>query len=145
MKKKIMSVLEIGLACIVGFFAFYGMLCFVKAIAERAADNSKTEEMPHSINYTKYSLTNDGKNDLLIITGNGIVSKEIIDMFEDIEAIYVCEGISGVEPDAFRDAEELKVLIMPDDLYSYGMELPGLTDLYYIEENGYREFLQLFS
>lgn len=137
MKKKIMSVLEIGLACIVGFFAFYGMLCFVKAIAERAADNSKTEEMPHSINYTKYSLTNDGKNDLLIITGNGIVSKEIIDMFEDVETICVCESISGIEPNAFRDVEGLRTLLMPCEMYFDDMDMPMMTDLFFIEDNEY--------
>lgn len=141
MKKKITSILEIGLACIMGFFAFYGMFCFVKTIAERAADSSKTKEIPYNINYSKYNINKDMGQGLLIISGNGIVSKEIIDMFEDVEVIYICESISGVEPNAFRDAEKLRTLVMSLEIYSYDMDLPRLTDLFFIEDNDYKEYL----
>lgn len=141
MKKKITSVLEIGLACIVGFFAFFGLICFIKMIAERSANSSKTEEISYTINYSKYNI-NDDRGGLLVISGNGIVLKEVVDEFEDIEAIYVCESISGIEPNAFCDVEELELLIMPYAIYLKDMDIPRLTDLFFIEEDEYMEFIE---
>ncbi|MDE6709065.1 MAG: hypothetical protein K2J76_01090, partial [Oscillospiraceae bacterium] len=122
---------------VMGFFAFFGMICFIKMIAERSADSNKIEEMHHNINYTRYSLTKDGTNDLLMITGTGIVSKEIIDMFEGVETIYVCESISGIEPNAFRDVEGLRTLLIPYAMYFDDMDIPMMTDLFFIEDNEY--------
>lgn len=136
MKRKITFVFEIVLSFIVGIFAFYGMLCFIKTIAE----SGKPEEMPPSISYTKYNTNNDIKGDFLVITGNGKVLKELIDRFEDVEVIYVCESISAVEPDAFRDVENLKLLIMAYEVYTDDMELPMQTDLMFIEDNKYMNY-----
>lgn len=141
MKKKITFILEMSLACIVGFFAFFGLLCFVKMIAERSADSNKTEEISYNINYSKYNINND-RGGLLVISGNGIVSKEVIDMFEDVEAIYVCESISGVEPNAFSNVEELKTLVMACAIYPDDIHLPRRTDLLFIEDNEYMDFLE---
>ncbi|MBD5141327.1 MAG: hypothetical protein HDT25_07940 [Ruminococcus sp.] len=141
MKKKIMSVLEIGLACIVGFFAFFGMICFVKIIAERSSDSNKSKEVSHNISYSKYNLNND-TGGLLIISGNGIVLKEVVDSFEDIEAIYVSESISGIEPNAFRDVEGLRTVVMPYAIEPPNMDVPRQTDVLYIEDNEYMDFLE---
>lgn len=144
MKKKITFILEIGLTCVMAFFAFFGLICFVKMIAEKAADIGKTEEIHYNIRYSKYNI-NDDRGDLLVISGNGIVLKEIVDSFEDIEAIYVSESISGVEPNAFCDVKELKILVMPYAIYTKDIDLPMLTDLFFIEDNEYIEFLENIS
>ena len=144
MKKKIMSIFEIGLACIVSFFAFFGLISFVKMTAERKADSSKTEEIPYNISYSKYDIDDDRIKSLLVISGNGIVSKEVVDTFEDIDAIYVCKSISGIEPHSFRDVEELKALVMSADIDSADNDLPMITDLYYIEDCFY-EFLDRYT
>lgn len=139
MKKKIMLIFEIGLSCIVGFFAFYGLLCFVKNIAE----SGKTEEKPY-IHYTKYNTNDETEGDFLVISGNGKVSKEVIDGFEDVAVIFVCESILGVEPNAFCDVEDLKLLIMVYAIYPDDMELPMQTDLLFIEDNEYMSYLNLY-
>ena len=141
MKKKIMSVLKIGLACVMSFFAFFGLLCFIKMIAERSADSNKTEEISYNINYGKYNI-NDDMGDLLVISGNGFVLKEIIDMFEDVEAIYISEGILGIEPNAFGDIDNLTTLVLPYEIYSNKMDIPMITDVLFIEDNEYMDFLE---
>lgn len=141
MKRKITFIFEINLSCVMTFFALYGMICFVKTIAEISADKNKTEKIPYNINYRKYNINHDNVHGLLVISGNGTVSKEIIDEFENVEVIFVCKSISGVEPNAFRDVERLKILVMPYAAYSDNMTLPIQTDLFYIDDGEYREFI----
>ena len=141
MKKKIMSILEISLACIVGFFAFFGIICFIKMIAEKSADSKKTEEISYNISYSKYNI-NDDRGGLLVISGSGFVLKEIVDMFEDVEAIYISEGILGIEPNAFGDIDNLTTLVLPYEIYSNKMDIPMQTDVLFIEDNEYMDFLE---
>ncbi|MDE5860495.1 MAG: hypothetical protein K2H23_08980 [Oscillospiraceae bacterium] len=141
MKKKITFILKMGLTFIVGFFAFFGLLCFFKIIAEIRADSSKIAEIQLSINYSKYNI-NDDRGGLLVISGSGFVLKEIVDSFEDIEAIYISEGILGIEPNAFGDIDNLTTLVLPYEIYSNKMDIPMQTDVLFIEDNEYMDFLE---
>lgn len=144
MIKKIMSVLEIVLMCALAFFAGLGLMFFINAMTKISENSKKTEEIPCNISYTKYDIDDDRIKSLLVISGDGIVLKEVVDMFEDIDAIYVCKSISGIEPNAFRDVEELKLLVMSADIDSADNKLPMYTDLYYIEDCFY-EFLDMYT
>lgn len=144
MKKKITFILEMVLTLIVGFFAALGVIYFIKMAAELSANSGKTKEISYTINYSRYNI-NDDMGGLLVISGNGIVLKEVIDAFEDVEAIYICEGIWGVDPNAFGDVEELKLLVMPYALYSNKMYIPKLTDIQFIENNEYEKFIDLYT
>lgn len=141
MKKKIMSVLEIILVGAGAFFAGLGLMFFVDAMAIISEDSKKTEEISYNIHYCKHNLKDD-MGGLLIISGNGIVLKEVVDSFEDVAAIYVSESISGIEPNAFRDVEGLKTVVMPYAIEPKDMDVPRQTDVLYIEDNEYMDFLE---
>lgn len=96
--------------------------------------NGITKDNAQNIHYEKYDLNNDGKSDLLIISGSGTVRKEAADSFEDVQIIYVCKSVSGIEPHSFRDIEGLKILVMSADIDSPENDLPMQTDIFYIED-----------
>lgn len=144
MIKKMMVILEVFTVCIIGLWAVYGMLCYAKTMLEREANSDKTEEIPYKINYSKYNTISEGGQGLLVISGNGIVSKEIVDMFEDVEAVYVCESISGIEPDTFRDHEELKLLVMSFEIYDRDIYMPMMTDLFFIEDDNFSDLIDFY-
>lgn len=129
MKEKIINESVTILMSIIILFAAFGICCFVKMI-----NNAGTIDNAPKIHYQKYDLNNDGESSLLIISGNGIVQKEVVDAFEDIRIIYVCKSISGIEPHSFSDVEGLKIVVMPADIDSAENNLPIQTDIFYIED-----------
>lgn len=129
MKEKIINVSGTILKVIIIFFAAFGICCFVKMIK-----NGSIKANAQNIHYEKYDLNNDGKSGLMIISGSGTVQKEAVDAFKDVQAIYVCKSVSGIEPHSFRDIEGLKILVMSADMDSPENDLPAQTDVFYIED-----------
>lgn len=125
MKEKIINVSGTILKIVIILFAALGICCFAKIITDNAKNN---------VHYEKYDLNGDGKSDLLIISGAGIVRKEAADKFKDVQAIYVCKSVSGIEPHSFRDVEGLKILVISADIDSPENDLPVQTDIFYIED-----------
>lgn len=129
MKDKIINVSGTILKVIIILFAAFGICCFAKIIK-----NGSIKDNDQNIHYEKYDLNNDGKNSLLVISGSGTVQKEAVDKFKDVQAIYVCKSVSGIEPHSFRDVEGLKILVMSADIDSPENDLPVQTDIFYIED-----------
>lgn len=129
MKDKIINVSWAILRIIIILFAAFGICCFAKIIK-----NGSIKDNAQNIHYEKYDLNNDGKNSLLVISGSGTVQKEAVDAFKDVQAIYVCKSVSGIEPHSFRDVEGLKMLVMSADIDSPENDLPVQTDIFYIED-----------
>lgn len=129
MKDKIINVSGTILKVIIILFAAFGICCFAKIIK-----NGSIKDNDQNIHYEKYDLNNDGKNSLLVISGSGTVQKEAVDEFKDVQAIYVCKSVSGIEPHSFRDVEGLKILVMSADIDSPENDLPVQTDIFYIED-----------
>lgn len=122
MKEKIIKISWTILKIIIILFAAFGICCFVKMTGNGG------------IHYEKYDLNNDGKSSLLIISGGGTVRKESVDSFGEVQIIYVCKSVSGIEPNSFRDVEGLKILIMSADINSPENDLPMETDMFFIED-----------
>lgn len=129
MKDKIINVSWTILRIIIILFAAFGICCFAEMIK-----NGSIKDNAQNIHYEKYDLNNDGKSTLLVISGSGTVQKEAMNAFEDVQAIYVCKSISGIEPHSFRDVEGLKILVMSADIDSSENDLPTQTDMFYIED-----------
>lgn len=129
MKDKIINISGTILKVIIILFAAFGICCFAKIIK-----NGSIKANAQNIHYEKYDLNNDGKSNLLVISGIGTVQKEAVDAFEDVQTIYVCKSVSGIEPHSFRDVEGLKVLVMSADIDSPENDLPVQTDVFYIED-----------
>lgn len=129
MKEKIINVSGTILKIVIILFAAFGICCFAKIIK-----NGSIKDNAQNIHYEKYDLNNDGKSSLLIISGSGTVQKEAVDKFKDVQAIYVCKSVSGIEPHSFRDVEGLKMLVMSADIDSPENDLPVQTDIFYIED-----------
>lgn len=122
MKEKIIKISWTILKIIIILFAAFGICCFVKMTGNGG------------IHYEKYDLNNDGKSALLIISGGGTVQKKSVDSFGEVQIIYVCKSVSGIEPHSFRDVEGLKILIMSADINSPENDLPMETDIFFIED-----------
>ena len=122
MKEKIIRLSGTILGAAIILFAAFGICCFVKMTGNSG------------IHYEKYDLNNDGKSSLLIISGGGTVQKESVDSFGEVQIIYVCKSVSGIEPHSFRDIEGLRILVVSADINSPENDLPMQTDMFFIED-----------
>lgn len=129
MKDKIINISGTILKIIIILFAAFGICCFAKMI-----NNGSIKDNAQNIHYEKYDLNNDGKSNLLIISGSGTVQKEAVDAFEDVQAIYVCKSVSDIEPHSFRDIDGLKILVISAGIDFPENDLPVQTDMFYIED-----------
>lgn len=102
--------------------------------------NSQNEK----VKYNFLDFNNDGVSEFLIISGNGTVTAKPHYSYNDVEIIYVCQGITKVAPQAFADLQSLKFLIMPNEAYSQDMNLPMQTDLFFIDDGEYKEFVNQY-
>ncbi|MDE6745874.1 MAG: hypothetical protein K2J72_04445 [Oscillospiraceae bacterium] len=97
-----------------------------------------------NVKYDLIDFNNDGISEFLIISGNGTVTEKPTCSYNNVEIIYVCRGIATVEPKAFANLQSLKFLIIPNEVYFEDIELPILTDLFFIEDNEYKEFVNQY-
>lgn len=97
-----------------------------------------------NVKYNLIDFNNDGVSEFLIISGNGTVTAKPHYIYKDVEIIFVCQGITEVAPQAFADLQSLKFLIMPNEAYSQDMNLPVQTDLFFIDDEEYKEFVNQY-
>ncbi|MDE5993175.1 MAG: hypothetical protein K2G87_09015 [Oscillospiraceae bacterium] len=97
-----------------------------------------------NVKYNLIDFNNDGISEFLIISGNGTVTAKPHYSYNDVEIIYVCQGITAVAPQAFADLQSLKFLIMPSTAYSQELNLPMQTDLFFIDDEEYKEFVNQY-
>lgn len=97
-----------------------------------------------NVKYNLLDFNNDGISEFLIISGNGAVTAKPTCSCNDVEIIYVCRGITAVAPQAFADFRSLKFLIMPSAAYSQELNLPMQTDLFFIDDGEYKEFVNQY-
>lgn len=135
MKIKIMKAVEIMVITII---------IIIGSLLELSRAYIMEHNQNEKVKYDAVDFNNDGVSEFLIISGNGIVKKIPHDIYENTEIIFICQGISFVEPDAIYESNMLKVLIMPYEAYSDDLYLPRQTDLLFIEDNEYLEFVGMF-
>ena len=97
-----------------------------------------------NVKYDFLDFNNDGISEFLIISGSGTVTAKPPCIYKDVEIIFICQGITGVSPQAFADLQSLKFLIMPNEAYSQELELPMQTDLFFIDDGEYKEFVNQY-
>lgn len=96
------------------------------------------------VKYNFIDFNGDGVSEFLIISGSGTVTAKAACSYNDVEIIFVCQGIAAVEPKAFADFRSLKFLIMPNAAYSQELNLPMQTDLFFIDDGEYKEFVNQY-
>lgn len=97
-----------------------------------------------NVKYDFLDFNNDGISEFLIISGSGTVTAKPPCIYKDVEIIFICQGITGVAPQAFADLQSLRFLIMPNEAYSQNIELPVQTDLFFIDDGEYKEFVNQY-
>lgn len=135
MKKKIIKAIEITVLII---------LAIIGALLEASRTFILENNQNGNIKYDFLDYNNDGVSEFLLITGNGIVKKLPQDIYENVEIIFICQGIAAVDPQAFANVQSLKFLIMPYAIYPDDIDLPMLTDLFFIEDDEYIEFVDIY-
>lgn len=135
MKRKILKTIEI---------IFLIILLIIGAFLEASRTFIMENSQNGNVKYDFIDFNNDGVSEFLIISGNGTVKIPQPNICKNVEIIYICRGIYEVEPRAFAEIPLLKFLIIPYEAYSLNLELPKQTDLLFIDDNEYKEFVNLY-